>query len=1698
MGRKGQKFRVNVVLAEAIYSGLSALVRLSIKRKNNQTSKFQDQIKSIWDDVRSQLRSIREVGAHDFSPVQNVEPPLRRLYLQMLWHGTRRYGNREFKRVYSWRKGTVGPLNALLNIAGAALRDILVPRYPFPDPQLYQVRRYSDGTKKIISKTVADMMPVGKGVETYLKAGYRGNSKYPRILLRHPTLPTLDFGDMIRAHLVELCRQCFIHSVPRNESQRYIRLLIHRLIPFLDWVYTRGKVGRKDFYPDADRELRKIVLEIRTQFGKQAGFKEGISKQIESVPTSPDTGFLKEKVKTILTSTEDRFIKKRCKKILEHIENGVVTNTDISKFIEDVTKKTQQEGNDWHRVLLAGFSHPRSLKEAVFAGDNLLQTPSGIQYLVEVSVVGNQGAGKIDLVLFARNKRSDGRHIWTPVMILEVKSKTGFNFNLYGKRPRTKRPTVYAPVLNSWKTMLKDYEWDEMLSFIPQKDHLDQLDAYEKTLLSEYNALINDPLELKSLWKGVVTLDVSQDYETTKQAFDELVDQLASKISEGGFRGQWRTLKLERTNPDDPTPRIAVTMTPSRGPEHILKKVSPPETTHHEDPFIERVEDEVFFTQYISVPSSTSSGKSAAWLAKNWHLLNHLVELDKTTSSTALFWIDLIGDYPDKKMVDIRFRLDRLKKDGSIGQSKYNELRDLLTRIRFVSIRNEVDSWLFENSSSRLDSLRKTLASCFHDRPDHCIVVVDGWSDVENMVPTNRKNNLQVLELSLLQVMKEMVNEVIWIDDGINHPQMSEAYQRPCLSPFYYDSPRRQVVDEIIWNLPTPPQRVGWMAPAYDDNRVIIQDLPIEKAPWATVIHVPYLKGWTLKFSAEVSKSPIVRMDNYYGTLNQEKDMFGKSFHAASIQVRHDMIDMECLDAVKTNALSLIPSLCRPRGNQIKETDEGEPNYNWTSVYHRVDSNSIQLSLSSRLHLDTMHPPPLPNRLGKDSEGVHVEADKITRGWIHKEYDEPDEPSINVTRRPPSAFSTEASDIDTLDSRRREIQRLSSAATFLRARTTIRDPLFSLYQEVIDLCVISDKESIDDDILLCLLVQIRGSILRRTDCHRLWNILRYARLSLGDLLNVDNRKLLKLAQRHNADLLEIYGMNLFLAVLSVADRVLRDCESPLCLDLWSIVARWQLYQMGFRQQDDEHLEHKYDFQAIHTNLTWRAKQMKRTTSREATRFPEQYGLLLLQEKSDGGSVWLLFPSIKKTIFGVLMEDQISAILRYGWYQGEIDPQSLKERAKDALSRKGWTEYPIVLVNVNGQHVLYTKDAEEWAQSGLFEYGNPPKGQSQPVRWIRLSQPSPETLVALHGYRPTSYLIDARAECDRVLQEAVEWSGVVREVSCFLTINLEKKVYQIDLNEGAKTIARKETPYTDEIIRFLRYPQRIGEYFSTQDGTYLKWDSQQDVKYDEVRIKTKDGKSEFYHLSVFKPLIHRYSFYSDSYKLPATCEDFLMTGAGEGITLRITIDEQRKDRGFRKYLKVQLDGLKERSHLIGLEMEDLGIFDVALLAESGQLVDVDSGLRYDIMIDSEALVSLRLVHLLSEYPLLQKSIVGHIEELESAELEEPTQIEDELLEIEEAGPELRFVSAQVEESLRRKSLDVIVHLCNLDDETDFEELVVLSISLEIAKSQSIAYDFIEQEVKLNLRGRKVNDETRKVILKDIENVLGNKGITIDYY
>jgi hypothetical protein len=281
-----------------------------------------------------------------------------------------------------------------------------------------------------------------------------------------------------------------------------------------------------------------------------------------------------------------------------------------------------------------------------------------------------------------------------------------------------------------------------------------------------------------------------------------------------------------------------------------------------------------------------------------------------------------------------------------------------------------------------------------------------------------------------------------------------------------------------------------------------------------------------------------------------------------------------------------------------------------------------------------------------------------------------------------------------------------------------------------------------------------------------------------------------------------------------------------------------------------------------------------------------------------------------------------------------------------------------------------------------------------------------------------------------LREASEWSGVIRDVTCTLTIDTKKRVYRIELREGHTTIAQKETASTDDVISFLRYPLKKGEYFSTKGGTYLRWDPLRDIEYESVVTRDANGKTGYISLTIFKPLIHRSIFFPESYSVPATCEELLRTQHGEDITIRILVDEKIQSIGSKKYIKVQFDELTT-SRLTQFEYEELGLFDAALLCECEQLIDVDAEKRYNVSIDAEALVPLKVVHLLSEYPNLESAILSHIEDLQQAEIEG----------YEEQEEEQEYIEPDYEEGLEpeyEEGMEEEVESIELDSEEGPEE------------------------------------------------------------
>ncbi|MFQ5834257.1 MAG: hypothetical protein ACE5H4_16250, partial [Candidatus Thorarchaeota archaeon] len=781
-GRKGKINNPSGIISTAIYMGLAALTRIARNRVSKKTRRYYLSIEKMWTSVRSSLEEQKGLSQTDFSPVQNAEPNMRGQFLKIVWISTKRFGNREFKRVYSWLEGTVGPLNALLNYAGARLRDLAMTLYPFPRPQAFQIREYPDGSKKTLTKTEAEEIADDGAINVYWRYGYEREGKSPRIFLAHPTLPGLDFVDMVRVHCVELCRQCFIYHVPLTEAHRYIRLLIHRLKPFLDWIYTDGQMGRPNFNPHADYELRKIVLEIRALYRKRNRPRRRISKRhgerlvgltlekirkmvIEQLANTADlneqesllkfldyidTGLVagedvkeiidqireevagqlekttnkterkslqkmldythagslqdhndktafeevREKVVKQATKTADQAERECLLKLLDYLDinAGCILDRDIEKLVEQVLSLSQREGNEWHRILLSDLHHPASLKQVVFSGDRMLDSLASALVVAELPVA--KRSGQVDLSIFIRRDVA-GRILWTPVMVLEIKTKTALDFNLYGMWIKRKRKKSVTPAFYAWKRAMSDDEWNVLVTSGPDWDALQQLEDYEREVLTEYNQTVpHDPSPPISLWKGVIVLDTDQSPIEVFSAFQHLLEDLMTGLLHQIVEQDTSiSVTPEPLSSGDDPLRVALLVAPSRGPTELLHEMVSPDRLPVEDPFIDRETDARILTLYVSIPSPTSSGITAARFSRNWHLLHHIQECIETSPVPVeeVVWLDLMGDYKTDELVRKRFGLDALLHERMIPKRVHRRLTATLRSIRFLDLSTDIN-----------------------------------------------------------------------------------------------------------------------------------------------------------------------------------------------------------------------------------------------------------------------------------------------------------------------------------------------------------------------------------------------------------------------------------------------------------------------------------------------------------------------------------------------------------------------------------------------------------------------------------------------------------------------------------------------------------------------------------------------------------------------------------------------------------------------------------------------------------------------------------------------------------------------------------------------------------------------------------------------------------------------------------------------
>jgi hypothetical protein len=1535
-------------------------VRLASRRVTNQVEvqKLFAEIENMWNEAREEYNRLKKAGTLKFSLIFRVEHNIRKNFLGMVWWTTKPFGNSEFKRVYNWRQGFIGPLNGLLNYMGAQLRNLASKYYVFPQPTYYQVREYADGRKEVLHRSTAMKYPAKDTIKSYWISVYSGNSKYPSVRVRHSTLPELDFVDMIRAHLIELVRQCFIYNVPRTASQRYIRLLIYRLKPFLDWIYTGGEYGRKNFWPEADRELREIVLELRARYGKRVGRIQRMTQQSDGKGDDKDKGKEEKKEakkkKSIFGEQADEALKRdssnEMKKAVATLRKLVKENklddTDEEIFKEQILTITQKEGNDWHRILFSDKFQPRSLKQAIFAGDQYATETSDILVAAEVPVLSSLGGGKADLVIFVRRKVGDSL-IWVPVMVLDVKTKTGIKWSVLGKRPRTEKSETRVPYFDIRKRLLTDNEWNAVIKGTPEEDESDQIDIYEQAIVDEYKRIMEyDSSAPKKLWKGIIVLDPDQDKEQMFQLLPWLIKSTVEHLRVNKSTKSKRTLftpNFKGRNKKE-QPKLGIVLTSDSGPYKLLKGTVSLTSLSKENPFKSRIKDNRQFTLYLTVASGGSSGESAAWIARNWHLLHHLIDLKNThRKPVEIVWLDLLGTFSTKGLIAQRLRLFGTQKPKRVSRSHIASLRALVDEIGFQDMSGEIAEYYFENAESGQKHLISCLKKLFKKRPKkNRIVVVDGWATLRSIIPPHLNTLTNVLESKLLEWLPEKDVEILWLDRLVPHPLMSSVYQRMKVTPLPHDSPRERLLDEIIWNLPSSPRNFGWVTPRREDIRIIAQDLPTNTPLHVIPFGVPHLKGWARRFRAETNEDHTVSLEEVVESI--VGDRYARLSGSSS---RYTEVGDESKESMLSDIYDLVPSLCRSRGDTQKEDSDENPN---ESKVRDIILTTKQLASrpTSKGRFRLVQFVPYEERPRQGRPGEYSPPNKISRGWIHKTEFKEEKPIKRTTHRPPVVQDTSLEHIDTEKTRFQEVLRIKRTAEFLIYKSNWQ----RIMECIVSICNKCIRSKGGTSKPLDILCEVRDFLTTAEKSRKIWQLLLYKRRQFMYDTQLVIYPALKELNKRKADIMTLYGNALFLLVLGIywrGYRVYFQEWTDHMETLWDAISDWQLLHMGFHPRDSDEVivESLFDVSAIWSNLLWRAKQL---AARSTGIIPiESYKIGALVPCEESNYSWLVFQEYagSERMLAGLFENPHDRNIQHKRYDGVVNLETLRNFAEKwqlsdyrrviALAKHGDMELLL-------RQQIEDDDTIQWDYSYQIKYGLPSGNRSFPIKWFNFKG-IPRSIWPLLGKPEVRIPNDLMVHVDRTLQEINEFESEVMGVKVEVSLNEKKQSYEIRLVDKPGQIRGLEYEIfffntTQELVEFLRMPFQTKQFFETQNGFKYSWDPRRDVFYVEAYVK-----SDVLSTSFLKPLVNRRSFLKGKYKVPENAVEVLNSVVGEELLLVAYPDiekyRQKQKHCWNIWLIINHVGPRLKS----IEKLMMNIEDVALLFECEQIFDVDTGLRH---------------------------------------------------------------------------------------------------------------------------------------------------------
>ncbi|MFW9889012.1 MAG: hypothetical protein ACFFER_12570 [Candidatus Thorarchaeota archaeon] len=848
------------IMAQAKRAGMVVLLQMLRRGETDLPGVYSRTLK-IWRDTWAESQRLRKIKDIDyFIPICRAERYLRKNHHNMIFNTTALYGNTEPKRVYSWDEGPIGPMNQLLNIAGARLRFLGMTRYPFPTPikmpYYYTLR---DGSTK-----------------SEIGYGYRGSARSTKVILAHPALQPLDFVDMIRAPLNELCRQCFIYSVPGKNAAHHMNYLILKLKPFLDHIYTREKtgsgkkVGTNRFVEQIDGILDDALTRMQSGHGTRSTRVQRVTQGLVDEEWSSRSRLTLDDIHpNNLPSEQQDHLKNLIKK-------EIVTQTDFRQLASKVLTAAAGRGTQIHRRVSWGLPSPASEVASVLGGDFYARTNDGYNLCADVPVWS--GKGKADLVLYVRQSlvpevigEEPVQAAWRPVMVLDIKTKASFDCGFVGRQVTDTSKVVIES--SSRKRDVRQIEWQAALDNTPTHSELRQLDSYARGITANYQRLTKTDSQASSvLVQGIVVVDESESISKIRSHLRSLVISVYEEIQEYVLSLATKKLNTKGTNlleESIKTKRIGYELTGSKTqcpraaivvlPFEIPKGTSPAEALpspnelpafHSTEVFADRMNDNRHFILYVSARNQ-GAGESASWIARYWHGMNYARRIFTRHNHRKVMWLDLAGEFSSPTIRRAFLKRSALQGIQSSTESKQKRyLREFSRHVKFLNLSSSVMGALFNGEDFPTAAQIKKLTRGYD------LVILSGLDTIRGAISSEHHGLLDVLVVHIAEGTKKRNSTLIWFDTTIPSNDTSEIYKQNRCKLIAYDSPLRTHIDEIVLNHHLPPTSGISESPFSDDIRHIIRLTPSGYDDLGFT-EVPPLGNWWKRFRSEAKPDDI-------------------------------------------------------------------------------------------------------------------------------------------------------------------------------------------------------------------------------------------------------------------------------------------------------------------------------------------------------------------------------------------------------------------------------------------------------------------------------------------------------------------------------------------------------------------------------------------------------------------------------------------------------------------------------------------------------------------------------------------------------------------------------------------------------------------------------------------------------------------------